>query len=268
MKNDMVGAGEYALVTGATSGIGYELAKIFAEHNYNLVIVSRTRTQLDQTARELEELYGVEVVPIEKDLFKRESPFDLYQEISARGIMIDILVNDASQGLYGRFTDTDIEKELDMLQLNIGAYLVLTKFFLREMVRRKQGRILNVASIASKLPGPYQSVYLGTKAFIHSFTEAIRAEIAGSGVTITSLLPGATDTDFFHKAHMEDSKMLDQKLSDPAQVARDGFKALMHGDDMVISGMKYKAQIAASNITPDHIVAKGVLKQQEPRKNY
>jgi len=124
-----------------------------------------------------------------------------------------------------------------MLQLNIGAYLVLTKFFLREMVRRNQGKILNVASIASKLPGPYQSVYHGTKAFIHSFTEAIRAEIAGSGVTITSLLPGATDTDFFHKAHMEESKMLDQKLSDPAQVARDGFKALMHGDDMVISGM-------------------------------
>lgn|SRR5690554_4957011 len=110
MKNDMVGAGEYALITGATSGIGYELAKIFAEHNYNLVIVSRTRTRLDQTARELEELYGVEVVPIEKDLFKRASPFELYQEVSARGIMIDVLVNDASQGLYGRFTDTDIEK--------------------------------------------------------------------------------------------------------------------------------------------------------------
>src|SRR5690606_40572627 len=101
MKNDMVGAGEYALVTGATSGIGYELANIFAEHNYRLVIVWRSRTQLDQTARELEELYGVEVVPIEKDLFKRESHFDLYQEISARGIMIYILVNDASQGLYG-----------------------------------------------------------------------------------------------------------------------------------------------------------------------
>jgi len=110
MKNDMVGAGEYALITGVTSGIGYELAKIFAEHNYNLVIVSRTRTRLDQTARELEELYGVEVVPIEKDLFKRASPFELYQEVSARGIMIDVLVNDASQGLYGRFTDTDIEK--------------------------------------------------------------------------------------------------------------------------------------------------------------
>jgi len=267
MKGDKTMPSQTALITGATSGIGYELAKIFAEHHYNLIIVSRTRTELEQTARELGERYSVEVIPIEKDLFIRESPFELYQEIAARGIMVDVLVNDASQGLYGRFIDTDIEKELDMLQLNIGAYLVLTKLFLREMVRRNQGKILNVASIASKLPGPYQSVYHGTKAFIHSFTEAIRAEISGSGVTITSLLPGATDTDFFHKAHMEESKMLDQKLSDPAKVARDGFKALMAGDDMVISGMKYKAQIAANNITPDHIVAKGMLKQQEPRKN-
>src|SRR5690606_12650687 len=116
-----------------------------------------------------------------------------------------------------------------------------------------------------KLPGPYQSVYHGTKAFIHSFTEAIRAELADSGVTITSLLPGATDTDFFRKAHMEDSRILEQDLADPAKVAKDGFEALMKGDDMVISGLKNKAQIAASNITPDSLVAKTMLKQQAPR---
>lgn len=258
---------KYALITGATSGIGYELARVFAEHRYHLVIVARTETQLDLIAAELTEEFSVSVLPIAKDLFQRESPFEIYEEVTARGITIDVLVNNAAQGLYGKFIETDIQQELAMLQLNIGAYLVLTKLFLREMVDRGEGRILNVASIASKLPGPYQSVYHGTKAFIHSFTEAIRAESADAGVTITSLLPGVTDTDFFHKAHMEDSRILDQELSDPAEVARDGFNALMNGEDMVISGMKYKAQIAASNLTPDHLIAKAMLKQQAPRNS-
>ncbi len=257
--------GQYALITGATSGIGYELAKIFAEHKYNLVIVARTEADLHRTATELSSGYGVSVVPIKKDLFRREAPFELYQEVSAQGYQIDVLVNDAAQGLYGKFIDTDIHRELDMLQLNIGAYLVLTKLFLREMVERGSGKILNVASIASKLPGPYQSVYHGTKAFIHSFTESIRAELQDTGVTVTSLLPGVTDTDFFNKADMEDSKILDQKMADPAKVARDGFDALMSGDDMVVSGMKNKAQIAASNVTPDSVLAKTMLKQQAPR---
>lgn len=256
----------YALITGATSGIGYELAKVFAEHHYNLVIVARTEFDLDDTAFELSQQYGVEVLPIAKDLFKRESPFDIYEETKARGITIDVLVNNAAQGLYGKFIDTDVHRELALLQLNIGAYLVLSKLYLQEMVDRGYGKILNVASIASKLPGPYQAVYHGTKAFVHSFTEAIRAETEDSGVTITSLLPGATDTDFFHKAHMENSKMLDGKLEDPAQVARDGFNALMAGEHMVISGLKYKAQIAASNVTPDHLIARNMLKQQEPRQ--
>jgi short-subunit dehydrogenase len=254
-----------ALITGATSGIGYHLAKLFAEHNYNLVIVARTLADLQKTAAEIKEQYGVTVLAIPKDLFDKSAPFELYTEITARGIQIDVLVNDAAQGLYGKFVDTDLQRELDMLQLNIGAYIVLTKLFLREMLARNEGKILNVASIASKLPGPYQSVYHGTKAFIHSFTEAVRAEIAGSNVIITSLLPGATDTDFFRKAHMESSKILDQKLADPAQVAKDGFDALMDGDDMVISGMKNKAQIAASNLIPDSMVAKGMLRQQAPR---
>jgi short-subunit dehydrogenase len=256
---------KYALITGATSGIGYQLAKIFAQNNYHLVIVARTEMQLERTAAELSQQYRVSVLPIARDLFKPESPFDVYDEVIARGITINVLVNDAAQGLYGKFIDTDIHQELRLLQLNIGAYVVLTKLFLREMIARGDGKILNVASIASKLPGPYQSVYHGTKAFIHSFTEAIRAECADTGVTITSLLPGVTNTDFFHKAHMEESRILDQDLSDPAEVARDGFRALMDGDDMIISGLKYKAQIAASNLTPDHMLAKAMLKQQAPR---
>jgi short-subunit dehydrogenase len=132
------------------------------------------------------------------------------------------------------------------------------------MVNNNAGKILNIASIASKVPGPYQSVYHGTKAFVHSFTEAIRAELEGYDITITSLLPGATNTNFFDKAGMEESKILEQELSDPAKVAADGFNALMKGDDMVISGLKNKVQVAMSNVTPDSTVAKQMLKQQEP----
>lgn len=255
---------KYVLITGATSGIGYELAKIFAAHSYNLIIVSRRSTVLNAIAEDFSNEYGVEVIPIAKDLFKKESPFELYQEVNARGLPVEILVNNAGQGVYGRFVETDIEKELDILQLNVAACVVLTKFFLRDMVNNKSGKILNVASVAGKIPGPYQSVYHGTKAFVHSFTEAIRAELADTNITITSLLPGPTNTDFFSKANMCESKVLEHELAEPAQVAEDGFNALMKGDDMVVSGMKNKAQIAMSNITPDEMLAKQILKQQEP----
>ena len=256
---------KYALITGATSGIGYELAKLFAKDQYNLVIVARNAGELEKTASELKRDSGIDVITISKDLFKKESPYEVYDEITSRGLQIDVLVNDAGQGLYGEFTETDLDKELDIIQLNIGASVILTKCFLKEMVARKEGKILNLASIASKVPGPYQSVYHGTKAFIHSWTEAIRSENKDSGVVITSLLPGATDTDFFNKADMNDSKIVQQgSLADPAKVAKDGYEALMSNDDMVISGFKNKAQIAMSNVTPDSMVADSMLKQQGP----
>ena len=257
---------KYALITGATSGIGYELAKLFAKDHYNLVIVARNEQELNNCANEMKMQYGINVIPIAKDLFKRESPFEIYEEVKSRGLQIDVLVNDAGQGQYGMFKDTDINRELDIVQLNIGAYITLTKCFLKDMVDRKEGRILNVASIAGKMPGPYQSVYHGTKAFVQSWSEALRSELQDSGVTITSLLPGATDTDFFNKAQMQDSKILEQNLSDPADVAKDGYEALMAGKDMIVSGMKNKVQVAMSNITPDSMSADMMKKQQEPKQ--
>ena len=256
---------KYALITGATSGIGYELAKVFAENNYNLIIVARSIEELEKTSKELSGQYGIEVITIAKDLFNRESPFEVYDEIRDRGIRVDVLVNNAAQGVYGEFVNTDLQRELDIIQLNIAAYVVLTKSFLKEMMSTKEGKILNVASIAGKLPGPYQSVYHGTKAFIHSFTESIRAEVKDTAITITSLLPGVTDTDFFNKADMQNSKILDQEPADPAEVARDGYKALMAGDDMIISGFKNKAQVLSSNMIPDSKVADMMLKQQGPK---
>jgi short-subunit dehydrogenase len=257
---------KYALITGASSGIGYELAKLFAQDKYNLILVALENDLLNQKATELQQQYGVEVQAIVKDLFKREAPFEIYDEVKAKGIQVDVLVNDAGQGLYGLFAETDINRELDIIQLNIGATITLVKCFLPEMLARKEGKILNLSSIAGKTPGPYQSVYHGTKAFIQSFTEALRSETKDTGVTFTALLPGKTDTDFFNKAEMNDSKMMEQSGSDPAEVAKDGYEALMAGDDMVISGFKNKAMVGMSNITPDHLVADMMKKQQEPKE--
>jgi len=254
----------FALITGASSGIGYELAKLFAKDRFNLVIVGREGASLQKTALVLEE-QGVQVITVIADLFEPNAAFNLYEQIKARNIQIDVLVNDAGQGVYGKFIDTDLNQELDIIQLNVASLVTLTKLFVREMVARGSGKILNVASIAGKVPGPYQAVYHGTKAFVHSFNEAVRAEIKDTPVTITSLLPGPTDTNFFRKANMLDSKAVQEgELADPADVARDGYEAMVAGKDMVISGFKNKLQVAMGNITPDSMLAEQTGKQQEP----
>ena len=256
---------KYALITGATSGIGYELAKLFAADNYNLVLVSRNQQELDNKAAELRQ-QGIEVITIAKDLFNRQEAFDLYDEVKTRGLQIDVLVNDAGQGLYGEFKDTDINRELSIIDLNIASLVILTKQFLKDMVARNEGKILQLASVASKVPGPWQSVYHGTKAFVLSFTEAIREELKETNITITALMPGGTDTDFFNKAGMQNSKIVQDKssLSNAADVAKDGYEALQDDKDKVISGLKNKVQIAMTNLTPDSVVAHMMNEQQKP----
>lgn len=257
--------GQYALVTGGTSGIGYELAKLLAKDGYNLVLVARTESDLKRIAGELTDQHSITVETIATDLFDPQNAFNLYDQVRKKGISIHILVNDAGQGLYGEFIDTDILRELDIINLNISSLVILTKLYLREMVDKGAGKILNLASIASKLPGPRQSVYHATKAFVLSFTEAVRSEVKGKGVSITALLPGATDTDFFNKADMLDSKIVvEGNLDNPAKVAKDGYEALMSGDDKVVSGVKNKIQVAMANITPDEKVADKLKKQQAP----
>src|ERR1044072_2677664 len=255
----------YTLITGGTSGIGFELAKIFAYNGHNLIIVARDENELNATAREFKAL-GVDVITMSKDLFLKESPFEVFDEVKEQALVVDILVNDAGQGQYGKFVETDIYRELDIIQLNISSLVVLTKLFLQDMVQRGNGKILNLSSVASKAPGPWQAVYHGTKAFVQSFTEAVRSEVKDTGITLTALLPGATDTDFFNKAEMEDSKVVQEgKLDDPVKVAKDGYEALMRGDDMVISGFKNKMNVAMSNMLPDDVVAENMHKKQAPK---
>ena len=254
----------YTLITGGTSGIGYELAKIFAANGHNLILVSRDEADLTITRNELLEL-GVDVLIISKDLFDRQSPFDLYNEICEKGYDVDILVNNAGQGQYGEFSETNIYRELSIIQLNISSLVVLTKLFLQDMLKKGKGKILNLSSVTSKTPGPLNSVYHGTKAFVQSFTQAIGAEVKDKGITVTALLPGATDTDFFNKADMQQSKIAKEgELSDAKKVAQDGYDALMSGSNMVVSGFKNKVKVALSNILSDKAVAKKTHKEQSP----
>lgn len=256
---------KWALITGASEGIGYELARLFAKDQYKLVMVALEEEKLSQAASTLKQEFGIDTFTISKDLSQLDAPFEVYDQIKAKGIIIDVLVNNAAQGQYGEFVDTDIRRELEIVRLNIGAYLTFTKLYLQEMIARGEGKILQVSSIAGEVPGPLQAVYHATKAFITSFTEAIQEENKDTNVTITYLMPGATDTDFFHKADMEEAKMVQEgDLADPAKVAKDGYEALMSGDRNIISGFKNKAMVAGSKVLPDRVSAKGMHKQMEP----
>jgi len=255
----------YALITGATEGIGYELARLFAQDGYNLVIVARTEKNLQETSKVLSKEFGIQVIPIAKDLFEPNAAFELYDEVHAKNVVVDVLVNDAGQGQFGLFIESDIRRQLEIIQLNVSSLTALTYLFAKDMAARNEGKILQLASIASELPGPWQAVYHATKAYVLSFTEALINELKDSGVTLTALQPGATDTDFFNKAEMQNSKILDTKLSDPVKVAKDGYEALMKGDDKIVSGFKNKAMVASSNVIPDTMVAAQMNKMQKDK---
>ncbi|MDB5192528.1 MAG: family oxidoreductase [Segetibacter sp.] len=255
----------YALITGGSSGIGYELAKLFAENGYNLVLVARTMQDLQQRASELTQQYNIQVTPIAKDLFNPDAARELYNQVIQQGITIEVLVNDAGQGQYGLFVEQDINRLLEIIQLNVTSLTILTHLFLKDMVARNEGKVLQLASIASELPGPWQALYHATKAYVLHLTDSLINELKDTGVTLTALQPGATDTDFFNKADMQSSKILDTKLSDPAKVAKDGYQALMKGDDKIVSGLKNKAMVGMSNMIQDTLVAEQMNKMQEPK---
>ncbi|TCJ17086.1 SDR family oxidoreductase [Flaviaesturariibacter flavus] len=258
---------KYALITGGTSDIGYELARLFAKDGYNLIIVARTISDLYKRAHALEEDFGVNVLSVAKDLFQPNAPFELYEDIKGRGLVIDALVNDAGQVQYGLFAESNIHRQLDIIQLNVSALTALTYLFLQGMIARNSGKILNLASIASQMPAPRLAVYHATKAYVRSFTEALRFELADTAIHVTALQPGATETDFFNKADTNDSRILDGGLSDPAQVAADGYRALLADKDKGISGAKNKLMAGIGNILPEDRVADQMKKMQEPKQD-
>ena len=257
--------GKNALVTGGTSGIGYELAKLFAADGYSLVLVARNSDRLQAVSSELKQQYGVQVHTIEKDLFKPGAAKEIWDETKSKGLTIDVLVNDAGQGEYGKFVDTDLDREIDLVHLDIIALISLTKFYLKEMVARGEGKIMQLASSLSKAPTPLLSVYAASKAFVLSFTEALIEETKDTGVTLTALLPGATDTDFFHKAGAENTVTYKETpIYNPEEVAKAGYEGLMSGKSKVVPGAMNKTQAAMSTLMPDGAVTSMMNKQMQP----
>ncbi|HEX9979016.1 MAG TPA: SDR family oxidoreductase [Flavobacterium sp.] len=257
---------KHALITGATSGIGYELAKLFAKDGYNLVLVARNEDNLKETAREMEAISNqIHTHTFAIDLFEPGAPEKIYSWTRDQNITIDVLVNDAGQGEWGRFTETALQRERDLVQLNIISLMSLTKYYLKEMEDRNSGKILQLASAVSKAPSPYFAVYAATKAFVLSFTEALIEEMKETNVTLTVLRPDATDTDFFHKARAENTKVYkESSMYTAEEVAQAGYDGLMDGDAVVIPGFKNKAQEAMNTLMPDSMIAKTMSKQMAP----
>lgn len=254
----------YALITGATSGIGYEFARLFAGDGYNLVIVARSEDTLEKVASELSTQNGIDVITISKNLFDPNAAREVYDEVKAKGIVVDVLVNDAGQGQWGFFKETDLERDLDIIQLNIVSLVVLTKLFMKDMLQRNEGKILQLSSVVAETPAPRFAIYAATKAFVQHFSQALINELKDTGVSLTILQPGATETDFFRKAEMETTYEYQEAAhADPAKVAKDGYEALMSGDSRVVSGVKNKVMAAMSNITPDPMNAANMRKHME-----
>jgi short-subunit dehydrogenase len=252
---------KYALITGATSGIGYELARLFAKDGYNLVIVSRSGKRALNAAEEFKQVGAPSVTMIVKDLAEPTSAEEIYALTKEKGIEIDVLVNDAGMGVYGYFHKTDLSRELAIIQLNITSLVQLTKFYLRDMLERNEGRILQVASIAAYQPTPLLSVYAATKAFVLSFTDALIDELKGTNVKMTALIPGATDTDFFRKAGAEHTRAA-HEAGAPEEVARTGYESLMRNEHHAIAP-GVRSQVIMSSILPNETITARAHKAME-----
>ncbi len=224
------------LITGASSGIGLELAKVFAQHKHSLILVARSKSKLEELAEVLRQT-GVEVHLLVKDLSINQSAVEVFDWCNQHGVVVDYLVNNAGFGDFGFFHESSWARQEQMITLNITALTHLTHLFLPQMVKRKSGKIMNVASTAAFQPGPTMSVYYATKAFVLHFTEAISNELKGTGVTVTALCPGATESGFQSAAAMEESKLVKgKKLPSSLDVAMYGYKAMMNGRTVAVHG--------------------------------
>jgi short-subunit dehydrogenase len=226
-----------ALITGASAGIGYELAKIFAADRYDLVLVARREGRLTLLKGELEEQYGISARILAKDLTEPTAAEEIFEELSGDGgAQIDVLVNNAGIGRYGDFKDSDATKDLDMIQLNVTSLVHLTRLFLPGMVERGHGKVMNVASTAAFQPGPLMAVYYATKSFVVSFSNAIHTELAGTGVTVTAFCPGPTRTEFHGQAGTQGVRLFESMMMDADKAARVGYEGMRKRKMVVIPG--------------------------------
>jgi uncharacterized protein len=254
---------QLALVTGASSGIGLELAWLFAENDYDLVIAAED-AGIEEAAAELRTT-GATVEAIQVDLATREGVERLASRFGSDRVAPDAIALNAGVGLGHGFLDQSLDEIFNVINTNVLGTVHLAYRVLPSMVAQGRGRVLFTSSIAARMPGSFQAVYNASKAFVQSFAEAIRNELKDTGVTITALQPGATDTNFFARAGMEDTKVAQDKKDDPAEVAKQGFEAMLDGKDHVIAGsFKVKAQAAMAQVTPETMKAEQHRKMAEP----
>ena len=254
----------YAVVTGGSNGIGYELAKQFVANGYDVLIATETAAHLAEAAQSLA-AGGAKVDTHAADLSTEAGVDDLYAAIKASGRPVEVLCVNAGFGLGGAFVDTDLQRELKMIDLNCRGSVQLTKLVLKDMVARDRGKLLFTSSIAATMPDPFEAVYGATKVFLRWFGEALRNELKDTNVGVTVLMPSVTDTDFFNRAEMLDTKAgASDKKDDPAMVAKAAFDALQHDKDKIVPGAKNKMMAGVADALPDTAAAAVHRQMSEP----
>lgn len=249
----------WALVTGASTGLGKEFCELFAKDNINLVIVARNKEKLNELASSLKEIFKIQIEVCSYDLSIQDNVEEVVQYLTNKNIQIDYLVNNAGMGVYGNFAETPWKEEYQMMELNMVTLTHLMKKFIPLMVKNRKGKILNVASTAAFQPGPLMSVYFASKAFVLSLSEALNEELKNTGVTITTLCPGPTETDFFKSAKMDSLKFADSKsklMMTSREVAEIGYKSLMSSERVVVAGILNKITAFSTRFLPRPLLAK------------
>ena len=255
-----------ALITGASGGIGLELARVFARERYNLVLVARNEARLSALGRELADAYGVTALACAADLSERDAAAAVYAFTRDRGVAVDVLVNNAGFGDFGPFLDAEWEKQYEMVQVNITALMQLTRLYLPEMTARGSGRILNIASTAAFQPGPLMSVYYASKAFVLSFSEALSVELKGTGVAVTTVCPGPTTTGFSERANLGASGLFAHlKNATAAEVAEFAYRALSRGRVVAVHGLGNRLLVFGSKHSPRRWVREVAWRIQKER---
>jgi short-subunit dehydrogenase len=255
------------LITGASSGIGFELSRIFANNGYNLVLISQNEGNLNKAVSKLrEQNRNIQIIPLPMDLSQPSSPQEIYSFIKGKSLQIDVLVNNAGIQVYGNFHETILEDNIELMYVNMFALTKLTRLFLDDMVKRREGKILNLASTGAFQPCPLNAVYCASKAFVLHFSEGIAEELRGSGVTVTALCPGATRTNFAKRAKIEDTRMFSGSLMEPCKVAEIGYSSLMKGRAVVVAGIGNKLMTESIRLSPRSMVTK-LGRQLMTRKN-
>lgn len=253
-----------ALITGASSGIGKEFAYIHAEKGGDLIVVARSKGKLNDLKETLEKKHDISVLVIEKDLSQPDAPKEIYDKVHDAGLKVDYLINNAGFGGLGKFNERALADDLSMINLNVIALTALTHYFLQDFIQHNEGKILNVSSTASLIPGPLQAVYYATKAYVTSFSNAISEELHDTNITVTNLMPGATETDFGKVSGMDNTELFKNTAS-PRKVAEDGYDAMIKGKLDVISGLTFSQKMMTSmvSVIPKKLLLKQIRKMQE-----